>query len=311
MRIMVFGAGVLGSLLAHELTQTGHEVTVLARGRRFDELQAQGLVIQHVRQKTRTVDKVWVTNHLDAGDDYDIIFAVLQKSQLAAALPQLVQNGTAKRLVLIGNNCEAEKTAAAFHQVVPDGPRLLFGFMSCAGHREDGVVYNWHTDKCRLTIGALDGAPAMDELITETVKDAALEPVPKQDVNAWLKHHAALIVPLALAIQAEGGAGKHLRKSQPLLIAVDAVKECINMFEAQGIHNEPPHKDSLMRWSAKRWRWWLARLLSTKTGQLMAVDHSLAAMEEISLLAQELFRYSQEYGYPLPALEKLYGFIHS
>lgn len=47
MRILVYGAGVLGSYLAHVLVRGGNEVTVLARGKRAEQLNNDGLVIHH------------------------------------------------------------------------------------------------------------------------------------------------------------------------------------------------------------------------------------------------------------------------
>ena len=44
MRILVFGVGVIGSVYAAGLLQAGHEVVMLARGRRLSDLQTHGLV---------------------------------------------------------------------------------------------------------------------------------------------------------------------------------------------------------------------------------------------------------------------------
>ena len=41
----MYGAGVLGSLYAARLKASGHDVTVLARGKRFDEINGQGIVL--------------------------------------------------------------------------------------------------------------------------------------------------------------------------------------------------------------------------------------------------------------------------
>ena len=46
MRLLIFGAGVLGSFYAMKLLACGHEVTVLARSRRATQLRANGLVVQ-------------------------------------------------------------------------------------------------------------------------------------------------------------------------------------------------------------------------------------------------------------------------
>jgi ketopantoate reductase len=49
MRILVFGAGVIGSVYAGKLLQAGHHVVLLARGRRLRDLRARGLVLEKVR----------------------------------------------------------------------------------------------------------------------------------------------------------------------------------------------------------------------------------------------------------------------
>ena len=47
MKILVFGAGIIGSYLAHILCMH-NEVTILARGERRCELEKNGLVIRHI-----------------------------------------------------------------------------------------------------------------------------------------------------------------------------------------------------------------------------------------------------------------------
>lgn len=45
MRTLVFGAGPLGCLYTYLLTQAGKDVTLLARGQRYDWIKANGLVL--------------------------------------------------------------------------------------------------------------------------------------------------------------------------------------------------------------------------------------------------------------------------
>ena len=45
MKILIYGAGPLGSLYAHRLIQAGKDVTILARGQRYDRIQANGLAL--------------------------------------------------------------------------------------------------------------------------------------------------------------------------------------------------------------------------------------------------------------------------
>ena len=46
MRILVLGAGVIGSVYAGKLLQAGHEVVLLARGPRLVDLQTHGLILE-------------------------------------------------------------------------------------------------------------------------------------------------------------------------------------------------------------------------------------------------------------------------
>ena len=46
MRIVIVGAGVVGSIYGDRLARSGHDVTLLARGRRLADLRAHGLVVE-------------------------------------------------------------------------------------------------------------------------------------------------------------------------------------------------------------------------------------------------------------------------
>ena len=55
MKILVFGAGIIGSYLAHIFCKN-NDVTLLARGERKRELEQSGLVIRHHLQRRTTTD---------------------------------------------------------------------------------------------------------------------------------------------------------------------------------------------------------------------------------------------------------------
>src|SRR5690554_4552424 len=108
MRILVFGAGVLGSYLAHALIRGGNDVTVLARGKRAEQLKKDGLVIRHYFQYKTTVDKVKVIHELQSNDIYDLVFVVMKYNDFPSVLPILAENQT-QNIVLVGNNADAHE----------------------------------------------------------------------------------------------------------------------------------------------------------------------------------------------------------
>ena len=54
MRVLVLGAGVIGSVYAARLLRAGHHVVMLARGQRLADLRAHGLVLEDAQSNHRT-----------------------------------------------------------------------------------------------------------------------------------------------------------------------------------------------------------------------------------------------------------------
>ena len=72
MRILVVGAGVIGSVYAGKLSTAGHEVVLLARGRRLADLQGSGLILEEAQSGKRTALPVKAVAALDSADRYDL-----------------------------------------------------------------------------------------------------------------------------------------------------------------------------------------------------------------------------------------------
>ena len=74
MRILVFGAGVLGCNLANNLFRAGKDVTLLARGSWAEEIRTNGLRIKNKFSPRLTVSRIPVVTELLPDDPYDVIF---------------------------------------------------------------------------------------------------------------------------------------------------------------------------------------------------------------------------------------------
>ena len=84
MRILIYGAGVIGSFYASRFAKAGLDVTVLARGQRLKELQGHGL---WYRGKTRTHKvEVKTISELKPNDRYQFIFLTVRENQVEEAL---------------------------------------------------------------------------------------------------------------------------------------------------------------------------------------------------------------------------------
>ena len=78
MKILVYGAGVLGCNLARNLFRAGKDVTLLARGRWAEGIQKNGLRIKDKFSPRVSVSRIPVVTALRPDDAVDVIFVVLR-----------------------------------------------------------------------------------------------------------------------------------------------------------------------------------------------------------------------------------------
>ena len=126
MRVLIIGAGVLGSNLAHSI-QKGNDVTLLAINETYKDLKENGLIIKHKLGK-KTIDHFNIINKLENDDIYDVIFIVSRFSSLDSIVPT-IQNNKSKTIVFVGNNIIVEK-----YMNIAD-KNVLFAFFMAAGKK--------------------------------------------------------------------------------------------------------------------------------------------------------------------------------
>ena len=82
-RILAYGAGVLGCNLAHALWISHKDVTLLARGNWYEEIKNNGMMIRHkLFAGKKTNDRLPVINELKEQDYYDVVFVVMQCTEI-------------------------------------------------------------------------------------------------------------------------------------------------------------------------------------------------------------------------------------
>ena len=124
MRILVFGAGVIGCNLARNLFRAGKDVTLLARGAWAEDIQKNGLRIKDKFSPRMSVTLIPVVTELKPEDQYDVIFVVMRYTQVGAIMDTLRAN-PAKNIVFVGNDVRAEEIAG--HEILPDDDKEFEG----------------------------------------------------------------------------------------------------------------------------------------------------------------------------------------
>lgn len=203
MKILVYGAGVLGCNLARNLFRAGKNVTLLARGKWAEEIKKNGLRIKDKFSPRVSLSRIPVTTELKPEAPYDVIFVVMRYTQLDTIMDAL-RASRAKNIIFVGNNVRAEATAAALPE-----KNVLFAFASSAGHRESDRVAS--VDLKKITIGPLSGAPSNEGLIGEIFSGTKYKVAYEPNMGDYLLCHAAFVLPAAFACYKTDGDLKKLK----------------------------------------------------------------------------------------------------
>ena len=303
MRVLIYGAGVIGGELAHVLARAGNDVTVLARGQWKAALEKKGLIVRHYVQLRTTTDYVRVIERLEPDDQYDLLFVVMQFGQLPAVLPIVARNSSSY-IVAVGNNPDAENAQKALCSIYPE-KEIAFGFQGSGGRRESGRIVSVHLN-AGMTVGALHGelSSAFQTRLDQAFAGAKYRLTPERDMDACLKCHLAFILPAAYVCYSVNCQLPRATKQQ-LWDIVDAGAEANAMLKSFGYPIRPDGQEALFTEQRKKCYRLLHFMAKTPLGRLAASDHCRHAEAEMQLLDDEFEKLREKAGMPMPTWDRL------
>lgn len=277
MRILIIGAGVLGSNLAHSIKK-GNDVTILARNKTYENLKNNGLIIKHKFGK-KTVDHFNVIDKLDENDVYDCIFIVSRFSSLDSIV-KIIENNKSKNIVFVGNNMNAEK-----YMNIKD-KNVLFAFFMAAGKKYDGYINSICLNK--IEIGRTDGKDISNEFIKSIFKEAKIKVIIENKMNDYLKTHACAVLPLVFASYKVDGNLKLLKKDKEYsLLIMDAIIEGYDVLKKLGYEILPKGEYENCVNKKEKCAFIYRFMFSNFIGRMCISDHAMSAREEFILLDNE------------------------
>jgi 2-dehydropantoate 2-reductase len=232
MKILVYGAGPLGSLFATRLHKTGHDVSLLARGQRLADLRRHGVVLEYVVTGRIEATRVKVVEALNPDDDYDLIMVVMRKDQTRDILPMLAANRHAHTVLFLQNN------AAGFGAYIKalSSDRVMAGFPTAGGERRGHVMRVMPLDWVAMPVGETDGriterTRAVARLLRSTGKRVEI----RRDMEAWLVTHVADIAVFGGLFAAVLDPARYGRTRDAMLLGVRARTEALRAQQAAGV----------------------------------------------------------------------------
>ncbi len=305
MRILVFGAGVIGSVYAEMLLRAGHEVVLLARGRRLSELRSHGLVLEDGWSGTRTTRPVEVTGDATSGGPFDLVLVSVRAGQLEAVLPGLAAMNDGSDVLFFGNTAGRDDQLVAML-----GERAVFGFPAVGGVRDGPTIRYVLISQQSTMVGEANGtSTARVHLLRRLLEKAGFPTKISTDIQAWLLAHAAFVVPVAFALYRTGISPAQLADDPDTLrTMVLATRGAFLALRAAGNTEIPMNLQMLYlrlpaAFAARYWR----RVMAGPRGELWFAAHCRAAPEEMRALAAALVAALDAAGHVNPELARLLG----
>jgi 2-dehydropantoate 2-reductase len=180
-KIIVMGAGALGSISAALLHEAGHEVALVARGARAEHLRANGVTIEGLANVSAQCPIVTDTSMLS---DCDLLIMTVKTFDMEAALQQLAHVKVKAAISVQNGMMKEDQMAAVFG---PDAVLMSTSNFS-GGVRDDGVAL--FTVNLGVTIGKFGGglSPQVQE-VCEALESAGIKAIAAADTAsaAWSK----------------------------------------------------------------------------------------------------------------------------
>jgi len=303
MRILVYGAGVIGTLYAAKLKLAGHDVTVLARNPRLAAIRADGLIIENILTFARSITAV-DTTEISAGA-YDLALITVRRDQLAQIIPDLLAAPNIATILLMLNN----PLGAG-----PVDDRFIAGFPGAGGTLEANVVRYALIPQQPTTVGEPGGreSPRLHTIV-QTLRSAGFKTHISRNMDGWLKSHAFFITAIAAALYRAGADTRQLaRDDSTLRLMCEGIAEGFRAVRSLDRVVEPLPLKILFTWMPRAYavRYW-RRYFETDMGDYVFARHVRASSDEMRALAADCRVLLRQAAIPAPALAELYGAIDS
>lgn len=288
-RILIFGAGVIGSMYAMKLIEAGFDVTLFAHSNRFKSLRENGL--QYKEQGSVKSIKVKVIDTLKNDDIYDFIFVTVRYDRSESALLALKDNQS-KHIVTMTSNSIG---FSSWLDIV--GDRLLPAFPGFGGQIKDGVLHARFLPKiiAATAFGEMNGeVTERIEKLAKLFKTAELPYVIKKDMQAYLITHSVSDIAMLSVLHSEDKITdkKTVRTRKTARQITVTLKTYLRAIQKAGVSIDPPMLKMVVKFPNLLLDLFFMTWLRTEmVRDMMLPDYATRANNEIVQLSHDLKKF--------------------
>lgn len=287
MRLLIYGAGVIGGLYAAAFSGAGYDTTVFARGKRLEVLEEYGLRYE----KKGRIDKakVSVIKKLGNNDRYDFIFLPVKENQAVQALEELRFN-VSPNIVTMVNTLEPYEN---WERACGKG-RVIPAFPGAGGGYEEGVLkaefLPWIVQP--TTFAEINGCRSERlERLAEIFQKSGVPYQVVRDMHRWQLCHLALVVPIADAYYKAENPEAVWREKEVVAGAAREIQDNFRTLCHAGKSLSPWKLNLFRLLPVGILRRIFAVIFRSRFGNLFMYRHAMKAPDEMKRLHDQLYRY--------------------
>jgi len=312
MRILVYGAGMVGGYLSGILTAAGADVTAVARGAHYEALATRDVVLESARTKQSIATRVRVCRQGEEKPPYDLIFVTLKSHHLTATARHIAGLRSPTGTIVLPQNgipwwyfekLDSPLCGTRLPSLDPEGELAkacpIDSLVGGVAYRPTDLLKPGHirfadqpTD--RLVIGELDNklTPRLKEIAG--IVEAAGWPVTTTDDIRRFKWNKlmsnAVYNPLGALTQSTGL--QLVLYPQTRRVSMDMLNEIFSVAQSVGVMPEMT-PERMIEYGEKRVSLPSSTLQDVRTGRELELDALVTAVIDIARLTKT----------PVPTLE--------
>ena len=286
MRILIYGAGVIGSLYGALLAEAGHDVSVYARGLRLESLKRDGLQYKY-KGKIKTAP-IKVLSTIEPDDRYDFIFLTVRENQLHTALEELRQNSSPTVVTMV-NSLE---TYDRWEAICGAG-RIIPAFPGAGGGFDGSVLDAALTPRFiqPTTFGKTDGR---ERALARVFRRAKIPYQIVADMHAWQLCHLAMVVPIADAYYEADDPENAGRDAALMRKTAKQIRDNLGAIAARKIRLSPGKMQAFRLLPVPLVGFVLGFVFRSRFGNRFMYQHSMKAPDEMRRLHEQFYKWLEE-----------------
>lgn len=287
MKILIYGAGVIGCLYGALFSETDNQVVIYARGNRLNCLQEKGLL--YLREGKIKRANVQITAKPEEMGKYDLILLAVKGNQVRQALEELKGDMGDTILTMVNTTDTYEE----WESICGKG-RIIPGFPGAGGGWKDDILEASLTPKWvqATTLGeAGNDKKEIIKKIENLFREAGIPYKKTTDMHTWQLCHLALVVPLADVYYNTSDPAKAYADKKAMKDAAISLKNNFKMLKKCGLKITPtkfkitPYVPTIIL------RKLLQNVYKSKFAETFMYRHSIKAPDEMRDLHEQFYNY--------------------